>query len=148
MIFDPPPPQSGTELVTSVPAPRSPPREGVTLLYADETSADELEAVYAQRLDVDLEMEQMHAAADDWHAVRDLGFCNHGSAAGYCNPPTHEGQKLLKPGQLICTAGCSTIFINDEDWYRQTNDPMLNPVPLPGHPAGPSAPATEPELPR
>ncbi|MFF9436354.1 hypothetical protein ACF1BP_21750 [Streptomyces sp. NPDC014735] len=99
-------------------------------------------------MDVDLEMAEMHAAADVWHAVRDRGFCNHGSAAGYCNPPVYEAQELLKPGQLICTAGCSTIFVDDEDWYRQLDDPMLNPVPLPGHPVGLSAPATEPEPPR
>ncbi|MFE6274074.1 hypothetical protein ACFVQ9_35395 [Streptomyces goshikiensis] len=95
------------------------------MLYADENSADELEAIHAQRLDVDLEMAEMNAAADAWHAVRDRGYCNHGSAAGHRS----------RPGQLICTAGCSTVFANDEDWYAQLDDPMANPVPLPGHPA-------------
>ncbi|GGU40582.1 hypothetical protein [Streptomyces violascens] len=108
-----------------------PHHEGVLLLYADENSADELEAVLTQRLDVDLEMAQMHAEADVWHAVRDRGFCNHGSAVGYLNPPVHELQKRLKLGELACTAGCETIFANDEDWYVNLDDPMLNPVPLP-----------------
>ncbi|WP_328973332.1 hypothetical protein [Streptomyces sp. NBC_00239] len=108
-----------------------PPDEGANLLYADESSADELEAVITHRLDVDLEMAQINAEADAWHAVRDRGFCNHGSAIGYRRPPVHEVQKLLKPGELICTAGCDTVFANEEDWHVQTNDPMLNPVPLP-----------------
>ncbi|MFG2210937.1 hypothetical protein [Streptomyces sp. NPDC048638] len=122
-----------------LPTPRY---EGVILLYADETSADELEAVLTQRLDVDLEMAQMHAEADPWHAVRDRGFCNHGSAVGYLNPPVYELQKRLKPGQLACTAGCETIFANDEDWYAQLDDPMLNPVPLPGRPGADRGQAT------
>ncbi|MFD4529126.1 hypothetical protein ACFWP7_35485 [Streptomyces sp. NPDC058470] len=105
--------------------------EGANLLYADESSADELEAILTQRLDVDLEMAQMNAEADAWHAVRDRGFCNHGSAIGYRHPPVHEVQRLLKPGQLICTAGCDTVFADEEDWNAQLVDPMLNPVPLP-----------------
>lgn len=104
-------------------------------MYADESSSDELDAIHAGQLDVDLEMAQMHAAADEWHAVRERGFCNHGSAVGYRNPPVYEVQKLLKPGQLACTAGCSTIFADEEDWYAQLDDPMARPVPLPGPPA-------------
>ncbi|MFK0047749.1 hypothetical protein ACIQU4_27410 [Streptomyces sp. NPDC090741] len=114
------------------------------MLYADETSSDALEPIYAHRRDVDLEMAEMHAAADAWHAVRDRGYCNHGSATGYRNPPVYEVQKLLKPGQLICTAGCGTIFTDDEDWYAQLDDPMANPRPLPGHPAHTPALATGP----
>lgn len=118
-------------------APGPAPNEGANLLYADESSADELEAVLAQRLDVDLEMAEMNAEADAWHAVRDRGFCNHGSALGYGHPPVHEVQRLLKPGQLICTAGCDTVFASEDDWHAQLDDPMLNPVPLPGRsPAG------------
>ncbi|MFH0246439.1 hypothetical protein ACGRHY_29370 [Streptomyces sp. HK10] len=108
-------------------------------MYTDENSSDELEAIYAERLDVDLEMAQMNAEADAWHAVRDRGYCNHGSALGYLNPPAHEAQKHLKPGQLICTAGCGTIFSDDEDWYAQLDDPMANPVPLPARAPAPSA---------
>lgn len=100
-------------------------------MYTDENSGDELEAIHAERLDVDLETARMHAEADAWHAVRDRGYCNHGSAVGYRNPPVHEAQKLLQPGQLICTAGCNTVFTDDEDWYAQLDDPMANPVPLP-----------------
>ncbi|MET9779307.1 hypothetical protein ABZ023_34555 [Streptomyces sp. NPDC006367] len=113
-------------------APGSDRYEGANLLYADESSADELEAVLTQRLDVDLEMAQMSADADAWHAVRDRGFCNHGSAIGYGHPPVYEVQRRLKPGQLICTAGCDTVFTDEEDWHAQLDDPMLNPVPLPG----------------
>ncbi|MFE1190217.1 hypothetical protein [[Kitasatospora] papulosa] len=107
-------------------------------MYTDENSSDELEAIYAERLDVDLEMAQMNASADAWHAVRDRGFCNHGSAVGYLSSPVHEGQKLLKPGQLACTSGCGTIFADDEDWYAQLDDPMASPVPLPARAPDPA----------
>ncbi|MEW1762413.1 hypothetical protein AB0393_38650 [Streptomyces cyaneofuscatus] len=122
-------------------APRRDPNEGANLLYADESSADELEAIRTQRLDVDLEMAQMNADADAWHAVRDRGFCNHGSAIGYRHPPVYEVQRLLQPGQLICTAGCDTVFADEDDWYAQLDDPMLNPVPLPGRSTGGERPA-------
>ncbi|MFJ4702973.1 hypothetical protein ACIP5N_32960 [Streptomyces sp. NPDC088768] len=117
------------------------PYEGGSLLYADENSADELEAIRTQRLDVDLEMAQMNAKADAWHAVRDRGFCNHGSAIGYCHPPVREVQRLLEPGQLICTAGCDTVFADENDWYAQLDDPMLNPVPLAGRSTADEGPA-------
>ncbi|MFI7089624.1 hypothetical protein ACIBUR_39320 [Streptomyces anulatus] len=104
-------------------------------MYGDENSSDELEAIHAERLDVDLEMAEMNASADTWHAVRDRGYCNHGSAVGYLGSPVREGRKILKPGQLACTAGCGTVFADDEDWYAQLDDPMANPAPLPT-PAG------------
>ncbi|MBQ0888557.1 hypothetical protein KBZ94_27165 [Streptomyces sp. RM72] len=110
-------------------------------MYTDESSADELEAVLTQRLDVDLEVAEMNAEADAWHAVRDRGFCNHGSAIGYGHPPVYEVQRLLKPGQLICTAGCDTVFAHEDDWYAQLDDPMLNPVPLPGRSTAGERPA-------
>ncbi|WP_019061602.1 hypothetical protein [Streptomyces prunicolor] len=107
-------------------------------MYSDESSSDELEAIRTERLDVDLETAQMHAEADAWHAVRERGYCNHGSAVGYIDPPVHEVQRLLTPGQLICTAGCSTVFRDDEDWYAQLDDPMANPVPLPARTPAPA----------
>ncbi|MEO3978949.1 hypothetical protein [Streptomyces sp. CAU 1734] len=107
-------------------------------MYADENGGDELEAIHNARLDADLEMAQMNADADAWHAVRDRGFCNHGSAVGYRNPPVHEAQKPLKPGQLACTAGCGTIFADDDDWYAQLDNPMDNPAPLPARTPAPA----------
>ncbi|TLQ39177.1 hypothetical protein [Streptomyces marianii] len=106
-------------------------------MFIDESSSDELEAIYSERLDVDLEMAEMNAAADAWHAVRDRGYCNHGSAVGHGND---RARGRLKPGQLLCTAGCDTVFADDEDWYAQLDDPMARPVALPGRaPAAPGA---------
>ncbi|WP_204116462.1 hypothetical protein [Streptomyces sp. CS014] len=97
--------------------------------YDDESSSDELEAIYTQRRDADLEMAAMNAAADEWHAIRDRGFCNHGSAQGAI------GDKTLKRGEVRCTSGCNTVFASDAEWMDACADPLLNPIPLPGHPA-------------
>jgi hypothetical protein len=99
--------------------------------YEDESSADEHEAIKGEQAEVDQEAAAMHAAADVWHAVRDRGYCNHGSAVGYRRPAVYPEQEGLAVGQLRCTAGCGTVFESDAAWCAALDDPMADPVLLP-----------------
>ncbi|MFI1584747.1 hypothetical protein [Embleya sp. NPDC020630] len=79
--------------------------------YPDETSADELQAIREQRLDVDLEMAAMTAVGDRIAELRRAGICTHGSTQG------HRADPDLRPGQLRCTDTCKRVFASDEEWH-------------------------------
>ncbi|WP_331738805.1 hypothetical protein [Embleya sp. NBC_00896] len=84
------------------------------MIYFDETSADELDAIREQRRDVDLEMAAMTAVGDRMAELRRAGVCTHGSAQGYRED---LGDPELRPGQVRCTDTCGRIFASDDDWY-------------------------------
>ncbi|MFF7250502.1 hypothetical protein ACFZBU_42305 [Embleya sp. NPDC008237] len=84
------------------------------MIYSDETSADELEAIHEQRRGVDLEMAAMAAVGDRMAELKHAGVCPHGSAQGFRED---LGDPELRPGQLRCTDTCRRIFNSDDDWY-------------------------------
>lgn len=86
------------------------------MIYPDENSADELQAIHEARLDVDLEMAQARAVGDRIAAIHKAGGCAHMSAQGY---RPNLGHPDLKPGELRCTASkaCKRIFPSEQAWY-------------------------------
>ncbi|MFJ3097899.1 DUF3560 domain-containing protein [Streptomyces hydrogenans] len=113
-------------------------------IYDDENGADELEAIHHRRLEADLKIAAMNASADAWHAWRDQGYCNHGSALGASNDLAKE--RGLKPGQVMCDPryGCGTVFDSDDEYMDACGNPWNNPIPLPGKAPAPAPGAPTP----
>jgi hypothetical protein len=86
------------------------------MIYPDENSAEELQAIYEARLDVDMEMEQARATGDRIAAIHEAGGCAHMSVQGY-RPDL--GDPDLRPGELRCTASntCQRIFPTEQAWF-------------------------------
>ncbi len=93
-------------------------------IYADETSADAMEAVFEQRREVDAEMASMDAVGRAVDRARDQGKCLHLSAVGYLPEPVYPEQVGLTPGQSRCTEGCKRVFADDDEW-RDAMDEAL-----------------------
>ncbi|OPC76865.1 hypothetical protein B4N89_46190 [Embleya scabrispora] len=86
------------------------------MIYPDENSADELQAIYEASLDVDMEMAEACAVGDRIAAIHKAGGCAHMSAQGY---RPNLGDPDLGPGQLRCTASdaCQRVFPSQQAWY-------------------------------
>ena len=76
--------------------------------------------------DADIEMAQYEAEGARYAALRRRGICTHGSCQGYPDGPGEHldairaklDAKGVKPGQVICTEGCETIFESSDDWHE------------------------------
>lgn len=78
----------------------------------------ELEALYDERLDADLEQAAWEREGRAVRAAQRAGRCTHGSAVGYRKPAYYPEQEGLRPGEHRCTAGCGEVFASDADWHR------------------------------
>lgn len=90
--------------------------------YADETTADALQAWSDSRLDADMEMAAMAREGNRASYHRARGICQHGSAVGHRSPAIYPAQQLLLPGESACTEGCGAIFPSDEAWVEAMRD--------------------------
>jgi hypothetical protein len=98
------------------------------VFYEDETTADALQADREAQWDADLIQAEMEETARRLDAHEKAGFCAHQSAVGCIPEPVYEEQRGLKPGQLRCTAGCTTVFESDEAWEAAASDPESRPA--------------------
>lgn len=87
-------------------------------MYADETSADELQAWHDSRVDADLDMAAMAATGAAQDRAIAAGRCLHFSVVGPRNPAGTG----LKPQELRCTPGCGRVFTDDDDWYKAMDE--------------------------
>ena len=80
----------------------------------------EAEALEQERFEADLLQASYEREGRAWAAARRAGRCTHGSVTGYHNPPIYPEQEGLQPGQMVCTAGCDSVFNSDEEWHAAT----------------------------
>jgi hypothetical protein len=90
------------------------------MFYADETSADALEAWSLDRADADAEMAHWRAEANAADRARARGVCQHSSTVGYAGKVYYPEQTDLRPGMHACTehtGGCVAVWETEADMY-------------------------------
>lgn len=91
------------------------------------------EAIYQ---DADILQAEYEREADRFAARRAQGYCTHGHGCGKGDGegPMPDGsyypeQVMLEPGEYVCTAGCGTVYADDDEFYRATSEGDLSTVP-------------------
>lgn len=87
------------------------------MIYADETTADAMQAWHEERMNADAEQAAMERVGDLIWSKRKQGKCMHQSSVAYRSEPYYPEQLGLLPGQSRCTEGCLKVFDCDQDWY-------------------------------